>query len=207
MDSFPPTVFVVDDHFRVLESLEFLMKSVGLPVLTFQSARDFLDEIDPDRPGCLILDIRMPGMSGLQLQDELEVRGIDIPIIFITGHGDVPLAVQAMKRGAVEFLEKPLDHQRLLDCIHDAIAQDRAQRSLAEAKSAVSERSGRLTTREREVLQRVVAGQSSKEVALELKVSVKTVEAHRAQIMRKMEARSVIDLVHAWYELAETGNR
>lgn len=199
-----PCVFVVDDHFRVLDSLEFLIKSVGLPVLTFPSARDFLDAYDPDRPGCLVLDIRMPGMSGLQLQEELRSREIDIPVIFITGHGDVPLAVQAMKRGAVEFLEKPLDHQRLLDCVQDALERDRIQRSVAEARSVVSRRCERLTARECEVLQRVVAGKSSKEVARELRVSAKTIESHRARIMRKMEARSVIELVHAWYELAET---
>ncbi|MEX0701087.1 MAG: response regulator [Planctomycetales bacterium] len=190
---------MVDDQARIRESLQALLRSVHLRVVTCGSAQEFLDTYDPACAGCLVLDVRMPGMSGIQLQEELQARGTEIPIIFITGHGDVALAVQAMKGGAVEFLEKPLDHQRLLDCIHEAIERDRVQRLAAEARSAIRERIERLTRRERQVLEEVVAGRSSREIAAELAVSVKTVEAHRARIMRKMEAHSAAQLIHAWY--------
>ena len=188
-------VFIVDDDELIRDSLEQLVKSVGLKVETFPSAQSFLDAELPDQPSCLVLDIRMPGMSGLDLQDELEKRDFCIPIIFITGHGTVPMSVRAMKSGAVDFLQKPFEDQELLDAIHHAIEQNRYTRREQNEIKAIQQRMQSLTSREREVMVRVVAGLLNKQIAHELKMSENTVKTHRARIMRKMETESLADLV------------
>jgi two-component system response regulator FixJ len=191
------TVFVVDDDPAVRKALRWLIESVGLHVEAFATAQEFLDaHRDPaGRPGCLVLDIRMPGMSGLELQKKLSEQQVGLPVIVITGHAEVPMAVQSLKAGAVDFLEKPVSEQTLVDRIHQALERD-AQTRLARARrSAVEEKLARLTPREREVFDLVVAGKSNKIIASMLGVTSKTVEAHRAQLMRKMEADNLTDLV------------
>jgi FixJ family two-component response regulator len=189
------TVFVVDDDQAVRQSLDLLIKSVGLPVCTFASAQEFLDRFDPAQPGCLVLDVRMPGMSGLELQRQLKERGIDIPVIIVTGHGDVPIAVRAMKDGALEFLEKPFSKQMLLEHIRDALQRDAVQRRARAKQVDISERLAALTEREREVMELVIAGKPSKLVAMELGISKKTVDVHRARVMQKLGVRSLPELV------------
>ncbi len=189
------TVFIVDDDPAMRKSLTWLVESVDLQAETFDSAMSFLDRYDPERPGCLISDIRMPGMSGLELQERLRSMGSQIPVIIITGYGDVPSAVRAMKAGAVDFLEKPIGDQVLLEHIQRAVARDTALRAGRRELQRVRQRLGLLTRREQEVMSLVVEGHSSKEIATQLDVSFKTVEAHRAKIMRKMEARSVPHLI------------
>ncbi len=193
--SAPSTVFVVDDDEAVRESLALLVNSVGLEAETFDSAKAFLDAYRPDRCGCLITDIRMPGMSGLELQEKLSSDDIRIPVIVLTGHGDVPAAVRALKGGAVDFVEKPFNPQALLDLIHQAIAKDVEIRELADHESVVAERMALLTPREREVMSLVVAGKANKVIAIELAISERTVELHRARIMKKMQARSLAELM------------
>ncbi len=190
-----PTVFVVDDEDEIRESLRWLIESVGLRVQTFSSAQSFLDGYVPSSPGCLVLDVRMPGMSGLDLQEELVNRGIEIPVIIVTAYGDVQTAVRAMKAGAVDFVEKPVGEQGLLDQIQKAVADDLKNYQTRADQLVVKERYERLTPRESEVMTLVVDGLSSKEIAAQLDVSFKTVEAHRAKIMKKMEARSVPHLI------------
>jgi two-component system response regulator FixJ len=189
------TVFVVDDDPAVRHSLAWLIESVGLRVETFPSAQSFLESYDPDRHGCLVLDVRMPGMSGVDLQERLMGMKAELPVIFVTGHGDVPMAVRAMKRGALDFIEKPFNNQELLDRIHQALQRDAWQRRERARLADLCARVACLTPRECEVMDRVVAGQSNKTVARDLGVSVKTVEAHRARLMEKMQARSVSELV------------
>ncbi|MGB0712428.1 MAG: response regulator FixJ [Gammaproteobacteria bacterium] len=190
-----PTVFVVDDDNAVRDSLRWLIESVGHPVETYENARAFLDGYDRDRPGCLVLDVRMPGMSGLDLQEYLIQESIHIPVIIITGHGDVPMAVRAMKAGALDFVEKPFSDQVLLERIERALEKDTELRAQFERLHDVKERFETLTPREREVMEQVVAGHANKVIAYELDVSMKTVEAHRGKVMRKMRARSLSDLV------------
>jgi RNA polymerase sigma factor (sigma-70 family) len=190
-----PTVFIVDDDEAVRDSLGWLMQSVGLPTETFSSAQDFLEADLRGRAGCLLLDIRMPGMSGLELQERLEDMGVHVPVIIITGHGDVPMAVRALKAGAMDFIEKPFNDQVILDCVQAAIEQDNAQREALIRRDDISARIATLTPREREVLDLVVAGKLNKIIAADLGVSQKTVEAHRAKVMEKLEARSVSQLV------------
>ncbi len=190
-----PTVFVVDDDPAVRESLRWLIESVGLCVGTYGSAGGFLDAYDPHTPGCLVLDVRMPGKSGLKLQEELAARGISIPIIFITGYGDIPAAVSAMKAGAVDFIEKPFDDQVLLDLIQKCIERDAQMREEEERRVGVLARLVLLTPREREVMEMVVAGETNKVIAKHLSVSSKTVEAHRAHLMAKMQADNTAELV------------
>jgi len=190
-----PTVFVVDDDPAVRDSLRLLLESVGLTVATFAAAHQFLDAADPGQPGCVLLDIRMPGMSGLELQRRLLTRGINLPVIIITGHGDVTTAVQAMKTGAVDFLEKPFNDQVLLDLIHDAINRDLDFRRTSAEQSEVKRRLASLSPREAEVLELIIAGKANKVIAYELNIREKTVEAHRAKIMDKMHARAAADLV------------
>lgn len=191
-----PTVFVVDDDRAMRKSLRWLIESVNLRVETFESATDFLEKFNNDRPGCVVLDVRMPGMSGLDLQDHLRSHNVDIPIIIITAFGDVPMAVRAIKAGALDFIEKPVCDQVLLDHIHDAIELDQRQRQTRTENREVAERLKTLTKREAEVMGYVVAGMSSKRIADELGVSFKTIEAHRAKIMKKMNAESVPHLIH-----------
>jgi RNA polymerase sigma factor (sigma-70 family) len=190
-----PTVFVVDDDAALRESLRWLIESVGLRVATYDSAQSFLAEYDPARPGCLVLDIRMPGQSGLELQEKLRERGSDIPIIVITAYAEVPMAVRAFKAGAVDFIEKPFSDQVLLDRIQQAVEKDRQRRHEMEKREKLLVRVDRLTPREREVLQLIVAGKPSKVIAADLGVSQKTIEVHRSRIMAKMEANSLASLV------------
>lgn len=189
------TVFIVDDDRAVRHSLAFLMKSVRLPHECYASAGEFLERYDPERPGCLVLDIRMPGMSGLDLQEELNRRRAILPVIFVTGHGDVPMAVDAMQSGAVDFIQKPFRDQELLDRIQQALDSDgEARRELAETEE-LRRRHAALTPREKEVMALVVTGKPNKIIAWELDVSQRTVEIHRARVMEKMGARSLAHLV------------
>ena len=188
-------VFVIDDDASMRAALENLVSSVGLDTRSFASAQEFLAAPRPDHPACLVLDVRLPGISGLALQEELARSGIPLPIVFITGHGDVPMTVRAMKAGAVEFLTKPFDEQALLDAIHAAIERDRKRRSAAAASAELRARYETLTERERQVMRLVAAGRANKQVAAELGVSVVTVKVHRAQVMHKLGASSIADLV------------
>ena len=189
------TVFIVDDDPSHRDSLQFLLESVGLEVRSFSSARDFLDGADPETPGCLVLDVRMPGMSGLDLQNELANAKISLPIIFITGHGTVPMSVRAIKAGAVDFLEKPFDEQDLLNAIHQAIEQDRQTRLEREKLREIHKLINSLTPREYEVFTLLISGMMNKQVAYELGITEGTKKVHRSRIMEKMKADSMADLV------------
>ena len=190
-----PTVFIVDDDAAIRFAMQALMDSVNLDHEIFASADDFLEKIGEQRPGCLVLDIRMPGLGGLELQEELIKRGNTLPIIFITGHGDVPMAVEAMQKGAVDFIQKPFRDQELLDRVSEALTTDQERRSAREEKAEVLSRIEKLTNRERQVLDLVVTGKPNKVIAYELGVSQRTVEIHRARVMEKMQAKSLADLV------------
>ena len=190
-----PAVFVIDDDPSMRSALDDLLRSVGLDVILSSSAQEFMQAVRPDAPGCLVLDVRLPGMSGLTFQQELAKAGISLPIIFITGHGDVPMTVRAMKAGAAEFLTKPFDHQVLLDAVHAAIERDRARRRDAVSLADLKTRYHELSERERQVMEFVVAGRANKQIAAELGLSLVTVKVHRGQVMRKMLARSVAELV------------
>ncbi len=189
------TVFIVDDDEAVRDSLSWLMQSVGLNTETFASADAFLRGFGEDRPGCLLLDIRMPGMSGLELQGVLEERGFRLPLIVISGHADVPMAVRALKAGAFDFVEKPFNDQLLLDTVQRAIEQDRDKRESHARIEEWRSRLDTLTPRENEVLELVVVGASNKQISSELGISLKTVEAHRARVMDKLQADSLSQLV------------
>lgn len=190
-----PTVFIVDDDPSVLKGLRLLMTSVKLNVETYSSAQEFLDSYNPDWPGCLLIDMRMPDISGLELQEILQSRNILIPNIIITGYGEVMDAVQAMKNGAIDFIEKPFKGQYLLDQVHKAIAEDAQIRKKQAQQKVVSASLALLTPREREVMDLVIAGKANKVIALELGLSMKTVEFHRAHMMKKMKVDSVAELV------------
>lgn len=190
-----PTIHVVDDDQAVRESIEWLIESVGLNIQTYGSANEFLDNYSEDSLGCLILDVRMPGISGLDLQHILAERGIDMPIVFVTGHGDVPMAVRALKNGAVDFIEKPFNDQVLLDTIQAAVQKHRSRLKQRAELENLQTRYDNLTSREQEVMDRVVTGMPNRDVAEELGISVKTVEVHRAKVMEKMQARSIAELV------------
>ncbi|MCY3730842.1 MAG: response regulator transcription factor [Rhodospirillaceae bacterium] len=192
-----PLVYVVDDDEAVRDSLTLLLKAVGLTSRAYASATAFLQAYDPQQHGCLVADIRMPGMSGLDLQAELNERGALIPLVFITGHGDVPMAVAAMKSGALDFIEKPFREQDLLDRVHEALSRDRERRAENLQTLAIRKRLAALTPRETEVMERVVQGQPNKVIAMDLGVSQRTVEIHRARVMEKMGVRSVAHLVRA----------
>ena len=188
-------VFVIDDDPSIREAITNLIRSVGMSVQAFGSAKDFMAASRPNAPACLVLDVRMPGLSGLELQRELTDAGISIPIIFITGHGDIPMSVRAMKAGAVEFLTKPFRDQDLLDAIEQAIDRDRELRRQQAGIADLRDRFERLTPREREVMELVVAGLLNKQVAVRLGISEITVKLHRHQVMEKMKADSLADLV------------
>ena len=190
-----PTVFIVDDDEEVRQSLRWLVESVRLATETYATAQEFYQSYQPHRPGCLLLDVRMPGMSGLELQERLVAKQIRLPIIIITGHADVRMAVRAIKAGAVDFIEKPFSDQALLDRIQAAIAQDLKLRAVDSRRAVIADRLKSLTAREREVLDLVIGGQANREIADTLDVSCKTVEAHRARIMKKMEADNLADLM------------
>ena len=191
----PPLVFVIDDDASVRAAVADLLRSVGLGVEAFGSTEEFLQSERRDAAGCIVLDVRLPGPSGLEFQRTLDKSNIHLPIIFISGHGDIPMSVQAMKSGAIEFLTKPLREQELLDAIHTGIARDRARRREAEVIAELRERFNSLTPREREVLAIVVTGRRNKQIAAQAKLSEMTVKVHRSQIMRKMRAKSLVDLV------------
>jgi len=189
------TVFVVDDDSAMRQSLQFLLESHGLHVETFATAEDFLEKYDPSMGGCLVLDVRMPGMGGLKLQETLVEREIHIPVILLTAHGDVPMAVRAMRAGAFDFIEKPSNDQLLLDRIQRAMARNHQRRADEQAVASVQENIEQLSPREREVMELVVEGMLNKQIAAELGISIKTVEVHRARVMDKMQADSLADLV------------
>ena len=188
-------VFVVDDDEAVRSSTRLLLKSVGLPAVVYSSAQEFLDNYDPTQPGCVVLDVRMPLMSGLELQQLLNIRGAIIPVIFITGHGDIPMAVEAMQHGAFDFLQKPFRDQDLLDRVQRALDKDRVNRSQLREKTRIQERRESLTPREREILELMTRGKPNKVMAADLGVSQRTVEIHRARVMEKMGASSLAQLV------------
>jgi FixJ family two-component response regulator len=196
-----PTVFIVDNDEAVLDSLRMLMKSVGLRAECFRSAAEFLDAYDPERSGCLVLDVRMPGMSGIDLQGNLVAMHSMLPIIFITGHGDIEMAVHAMRAGAVDFVQKPFSDQVLLDRIQQTVAQDVSNRESLSKRDEVARRMERLTPREKEVMSMVVSGKANKVIAIDLGVSERTVEIHRARVMKKMEATSLPHLVRMVLEV------
>ncbi len=190
-----PTVFVVDDDQAMRTSLQWLIESTGLPVKTYASADEFLADYYPGRAGCLLLDVRMPGMSGLELQAHLAREGLGIPVILITGHGDIAMAVRAMKAGAIDFIEKPFHDEDLLRSIRQALDYDRYLRTERLARAEITRRLSLLTPREYEVMLMVTDGKSNKEIAMLLGVSTKTVEVHRARVMAKMQAESLAELV------------
>lgn len=195
MPSCEQTVFIVDDESTLRDSLRFLLESIRLRIETFDSAEAFLGSYTPDRAGCLVLDVRMPGLSGPELMDQLNRIGASIPIIFLSAHGDVPLTVRAMKGGAFDFLQKPYNNQEFLDRVRQALALDLSNRSQRKRLDDHSTKLASLTLRERQILERVVDGQSNKLIARELGISYKTVEAHRSRLMRKMGAASFAELL------------
>jgi len=196
-----PTVYVVDDDEAVRSALRLLLKSVGLAATAVPTAQQFLASYDPGQPGCLVLDVRMPGMSGLELQQQLNLRGAVIPVIFITGHGDVPMAVEAMQQGACDFLQKPFRDQDLIDRIQKALVKDKQNRAEIGERSRNRERFESLTPREREVLALVASGKPNKVMAADLGLSQRTVEIHRARVMEKMGVSSLAQLVRIVMEL------
>ena len=199
-----PIVFIVDDDEAVRNSLRLLVKSVGLTATALASAQEFLASYDPLQPGCLVLDVRMPGMSGLELQQRLNLRGAVIPVIFITGHGDVPMAVEAMQQGAFDFLQKPFRDQDLMDRIQRALERDRANRAELGERSRIRAQHETLTPREREVLALVTSGKANKVMAADLGLSRRTIEIHRARVMEKMGASSLAQLVRMVLDLEQS---
>ena len=198
MNELRPIVYVIDDDPSMRAALEDLVGSIGLQVRAFASPQEFLESKQADSPGCLVLDIRLPGMSGLSFQKELVKAGLPLPVIFITGHGDIPMSVRAMKAGAVDFLTKPFHDQDLLDAIHAAIERDRDKRRETVLITELRKRYETLTERERHIMGFVVAGRPNKQIAAELDLSEMTVKVHRGQVMRKMRARSLPELVRMW---------
>jgi len=191
----PNTVFIVDDDEAVRDSLRWLLEANGYRVKSFGSAEDFLEAYDPEQIGVLIVDVRMPGMSGLELQEELIARNAPLPIVFITGHGDVPMAVSTIKKGAIDFLEKPFNETDLRAIVARMLQEANERATQAQAKRNQQAVLGRLTSREQQVLERIVAGRLNKQIAGDLNISIKTVEAHRANIMEKLEVTTVADLM------------
>jgi FixJ family two-component response regulator len=190
-----PIVHVVDDDLRVRRAMQRLLEAAGLRARTYATIRAFRDAFDPDAAGCLLLDLRLRGENGFDLQDELQRRGASLPVIFVTGHGSVPGSVRAMRAGAFDFLQKPIRPRRLIALVGEAIECDRRGRGAATNRAAVRRRLGRLTEREREVARQLMKGSSSKDIAAALKMSVRTVEGHRREVMRKMEVHSAAALV------------
>lgn len=190
-----PKVIIVDDDEAIRDSLSMLLESVGRPCMAFASGEELLERFDPDWSGCMLLDIRMPGIGGMELQQRLIDRGSRLPIIFITGHGDVPMAVEALHKGAFDFVQKPFRDQELLDRIEQAVETDVEKRSEQEQIDAIHERYETLTPREKEVMEFVVKGLANKVIAMDLGLSQRTVEVHRARVMEKMRVRSLAELV------------
>ncbi len=198
-----PLVYVVDDDAAVLDSVRLLLRSVGLRSATYASATDFLTAFDADQPGCLVLDIRMPVMSGIELQERLHEIGAMIPIVFVTAHGDIPMAVQAVKAGALDFIPKPFRDQELLDRVQQAIELDHQHRDELADRTELRRRYETLTAREREVFRLVAAGKANKVIAADLGISQRTVEIHRGRVMEKMQARSLPHLVRIALQVQE----
>ena len=198
-----PVVFVIDDNPALREALDGLIRSVHLSARTFASTDEFLAFRRPDAPGCLVLDVRLPGLSGLDFQREMNKSGVELPVIFITGHGDVPMSVRAFKAGAIEFLPKPFRDQDLLDAIYVGIERDRARRRRAVVVDALRGQFDKLTSRERQIMLKVTSGRPNKQIAAELKLSEVTVKVHRRHVMRKMKARSFADLVRMADKLSD----
>jgi len=199
MPEIEPTVFIVDDDPAVSEGLKELVRTIQLKVETFATAQAFLESYDPSRPGCLVLDVRLPGMSGLRLQDELIARGITLPIIFISGHGDLAMAVEAMKKGAYDFMEKPVGDQMLLDRINAALSEDQRRRTVHAEYESFQKAASQLTAREHEVLALLKAGKSTNAIAETLGISQKTAQVHRSRILEKLHVESVpalLNLLH-----------
>jgi FixJ family two-component response regulator len=190
-----PTVFLVDDEASVLKALSRLLRSAGLNVETFGSPQEFLDGYDPNTTGCLVLDVAMPGLNGLDLQEALCAKAIELPIIFLTARGDIPMSVQAMKRGAVDFLQKPANDKELLEAIRIGIDRDLSNKLVRADRLRIQQRLATLTAREKEVLRHVISGKPNKQVAADLGVVEKTIKVHRGRIMTKMKVRSLADLV------------
>lgn len=199
------TVMVVDDDTAVRDSIKWLIESVGLSATLFESADQLLESPQLEDAGCIVLDVRMPGMSGLELQERLNSRGVTTPIIIISGHGDVPMAVRAMKAGAIDFIEKPFSDQALLDQVNLALEKDQQQRESSATVAEILERYALLSPRERTVMQMVVDGKSNKSIAVELGLSQKTVEVHRARVMSKMRADSLAHLVQLALKVGSVG--
>ena len=206
MKELVPTAIVIDDDDAVRSSLKLLLRSVKLPVVVYASAQEFLPKYSVDQPGCLIVDVRMPGMSGLELQQQLNLRGAMIPVIFITGHGDISMAVEAMRQGAFDFLPKPFRDQDLLDRVQKALEKDAKNRQEIAQTDRVKELFESLTPREREVLELVTSGKPNKVMAADLGVSQRTIEIHRARVMEKMHANSLAQLVRMVMSLKESGS-
>jgi len=196
-DTATPTVFVVDDDDAIRRSIQWLLQSVHLTSVMHASAQDFLSQYSPAQPGCLVLDVRMPGMSGLELLDHLQAEHIDIPVIMMTGHGDIPMAVRALKRGVLDFLQKPFNNQEMLDRIQGALRLDQESRAKRSGNQDLRERLAKLTPREREILEHIKSGKSSKLIARELVISPKTVDVHRTHIMRKLNIHHAVELSRA----------
>ena len=189
------TVFIVDDEEPIRDALDMLITSVGLRVRTFESGIEFLEHYDNSRQGCLILDIRMPQMSGLELQDELIARSSSLPIIFISGHGDIPMAVKVVKKGALDFIAKPFNDQELLDCVQRALRDGEEIQLKQSNKQNIQNKIDKLTSREQQVMDRLMNGLANKAIAADLEISQRTVEVHRASVMQKMEAASLAQLI------------
>ena len=202
-----PVVMVVDDDSGVRNAMRALLKSVGISATLYPSAQEFLAAFDPHQPGCLLLDIRMPGMSGMDLQQELNLRGAVVPVIFMSGHADIPMAVEAMQHGAFDFLQKPFRDQDLLDRIQRAIAKDTERRLALGERSRIKTHLESLTDREREVLELLTKGKQNKQIAQELGVSPRTIEIHRARVMEKMNAHSIAELVRMMMDLSHAAAR
>jgi FixJ family two-component response regulator len=200
-----PVVFIVDDDPYIREALDGLIRSIRLNVQTFGTTEEFLNFKRPDAPGCIVLDIRLPGLNGLDFQRDLQKLNIDLPIIFISGHGDIPMSVRAIKAGAIEFLTKPFRHQDLVDAIYIGIERDRSRRQAMATVAELQHRFVLLTVRERQIMQKVVRGGPNKKIAAELKLSVFTVKVHRSHVMHKMKAKSLVDLVRMADKLQDCG--
>ncbi|MGB6348755.1 MAG: response regulator transcription factor [Pseudolabrys sp.] len=198
-----PVVFVVDDDPSVREALDSLIRSIKLNVQTFGTAEEFLHFKRPDAPGCIVLDVRLPGLNGLDFQHELARSNVDLPIVFITGHGDVLMCVRAIKAGAIDFLTKPFRHQDLIDAIYAGISRDRSRRQAAIKLCKLQDRFNSLTSRERQVMAEVISGRPNKQIAAAMKLSEFTVKVHRGHVMHKMKARSLVDLVRMADELED----
>lgn len=204
MNDISPIVFVVDDDPDVLKSLARVLRSAGLAVTTFSSPSEFLEQHDPRAAGCLVLDVAMPGLNGLELQQALTAKGSAIPTIFLTGRGDIPMSVQAMKGGAVDFLTKPIHDEDLLKAVHVALEKDRIERQSRAELDEIQQRLATLTPREREVLTHVVSGQLNKQIAYDLGTVEQTIKVHRARVMEKMKVNSMAELVRLTERLKKT---